>query len=582
MRSSGIVRTKLQENGWTFFRATQGGEQWTRPGKSIGVSGLLDVETFRFFCFSSNAAPLDENGNYTPLQLVAAFEFGGDERAAAKEYARRRNDSQIPTVPTSLAFELSGGKNGESGERKTKIASEKSNVSRGEKTVEFPSELFQCGGLLQAIQEFSNSISIRIQPELAFAGSLALLSFLVGRKIKTDRGKTTPNLHIVGLGGASSGKNAAREANRKILSSVDLEGYVVEKFESVQALQNAICAQKKILLQQDEFGQELQTTSIKSGANRFGIISEMLKLFSNAGNEKYLPRVVAADYSKPKEEPRSAAFPYLTLYGTTNYRDFTDSINGALLRNGFVARTLIVAGRVYSPKRSIGFDEAQLDRSEEVPTALTERVLDWAKFRDVKDFETPELFEVPFDRDAFELLREYESTEIEPSVEAAANDANGLAEFLGRAAEKMRKYALLFAASKFGPNESTLKIDLECARFATILSRYETELFRNLLGTEIVESESQRNVVAVKKWVDSLENGFFWRSDFTVRFARLGKRERDEVLQTLIESEYLEEGRATKNGSQKSSVCYFTNDDRLNSNAENAAEENQEEKETKG
>lgn len=114
------------------------------------------------------------------------------------------------------------------------------------------------------------------------------------------------------------------------------------------------------------------------------------------------------------------------------------------------------------------------------------------------------------------------------------------------------------------------------ARLATLLSRYETELFRNLLGTEIVESESQKNVVAVKKWVESLENGFFWRSDFTRRFQNLGKRERDEALQTLIESEYLEEGRATKNGSKKSSVYYFTNDD-LEPNAKIAAEENQEE-----
>ncbi len=108
-----------------------------------------------------------------------------------------------------------------------------------------------------------------------------------------------------------------------------------ERFESAQALQNMICAQKKILLQQDEFGQELQTTTLNAGPNRFLIVSETLKLFSNAKSPYYSPRVVAADFdSKKQGEAKSAAYPFLTVYGTTNYRDFDDAIAGALLRNG--------------------------------------------------------------------------------------------------------------------------------------------------------------------------------------------------------------------------------------------------------
>ena len=80
----------------------------------------------------------------------------------------------------------------------------------------------------------------------------------------------------------------------------------------------------------------------------FPEISTLVKLvqFSNAKSPYYSPRVVAADFdSKKKGEAKSAAYPFLTVYGTTNYRDFGDAITGALLRNGFVARTLFVAGR---------------------------------------------------------------------------------------------------------------------------------------------------------------------------------------------------------------------------------------------
>jgi len=45
------------------------------------------------------------------------------------------------------------------------------------------------------------------------------------------------------------------------------------------------------------------------------------------------PRVGAADFdSKKKGEAKSAAYPFLTVYGTTNYRDFGDAITGALTR----------------------------------------------------------------------------------------------------------------------------------------------------------------------------------------------------------------------------------------------------------
>lgn len=115
---------------------------------------------------------------------------------------------------------------------------------------------------------------------------------------------------------------------------------------------------------------------------------------------------------------------------------------------------------------------------------------------------------------------------------------------------------MIFAASRFGPNESTLRVDLACAQGAVALSRYETALFRRLLGEEIVESEEQKNVVEAKRWISGLNEGYFWRADFVRRFGRLGKRARDEVLQTLLESEFIVEDRIKKENSQKTSTLY--------------------------
>lgn len=575
LRERGVVRECLLADGWTLVGSDARKEYWRRPGKRDGVSASLDLETEMFYCWSTNAPPFEAERTYTPLQFVAARDFDDDLSAASKNWKERFDEETARTAPpATLAFSLGTPSTDETPDdapsktpsktpcrfpAPTPDVSERRDADRETPDeVPFPPELFECGGLLEEVQRFTNANSIRFQPELAFAGALALVSFLIGRKLTSDRGATTPNLYVVGLGGASSGKNAARETNAKLLSAVDLGGNVVERFESAQALQNMICAQKKILLQQDEFGQELQTTTLNAGPNRFLIVSEMLKLFSNAKSPYYSPRVVAADFdSKKKGEAKSAAYPFLTVYGTTNYRDFGDAITGALLRNGFVARTLFVAGRKYSPKRVLSFDDARKSYFAEPSALLLERVGAWSAFRDCKQFETPPLFDVPYERDAFDRLNEYETAEVEPAMrETAENDSGGLCEFLGRVAEKARKYALIFAASRFGPNESTLRVDLACAEGAVALSRYETALFRRLLGEEIVESEEQKNVVEAKRWISGLNEGYFWRADFVRRFSRLGKRARDEVLQTLLESEFIVEDRIKKENSQKASTLY--------------------------
>ena len=314
LRERGVVRESLLADGWTLVGSDARKEYWRRPGKRDGVSASLDLETEMFYCWSTNAPPFEAERTYTPLQFVAARDFDDDLSAASKNWKERFDDETAQTAePATLAFALGNSSSDETSDAApsktppqfpapvpngaTPNASERRDADRETPDeVPFPPELFECGGLLEEVQRFTNANSIRFQPELAFAGALALVSFLIGRKLTSDRGATTPNLYVVGLGGASSGKNAARETNAKLLSAVDLGGCVVERFESAQALQNMICAQKKILLQQDEFGQELQTTTLNAGPNRFLIVSEMLKLFSNAKSPYYSPRVVAADF----------------------------------------------------------------------------------------------------------------------------------------------------------------------------------------------------------------------------------------------------------------------------------------------
>tara|TARA_B100000749_G_scaffold280793_1_gene278856 strand:+ start:26565 stop:28691 length:2127 start_codon:yes stop_codon:yes gene_type:complete len=74
----------LKANGWK----TQNGKQWTRPGKSSGVSGTLGVTANnQFWCWSSSAMPLEANKSYNPFALYAAFYHAGKYQEAAIKLA---------------------------------------------------------------------------------------------------------------------------------------------------------------------------------------------------------------------------------------------------------------------------------------------------------------------------------------------------------------------------------------------------------------------------------------------------------------------------------------------------------------
>ncbi len=94
----------LLANGWT----TRCGKKWTRPGKSHGISGTLGVTADRqFWCWSSDAAPLEANKSYNPFALFAAFYHSGDYAAAATAlaqdgYGERESKPLAPEVVTSI------------------------------------------------------------------------------------------------------------------------------------------------------------------------------------------------------------------------------------------------------------------------------------------------------------------------------------------------------------------------------------------------------------------------------------------------------------------------------------------------
>lgn len=503
MRTQGIIPRLLTANGWRYIETRGDNEHWRRPGKNDGVSGTLNLEKLCFYVFSSNAAPLEPNRAYSALQLAATFEFGGDEKEAARHYADERDSATAVSLLPDIIVEPT--------KRKT--------VKPKERPA-FPESLLNVGGLLGDLMDYTESQEYKPQPTLRFAGALALLSYLTARKISAY-GKTRTNLHVVGLADSGSGKDAARSVNARILAACGAPAYP-ERYKSAAAFWKTIQLHGAVFSQIDEFGLFLQAVN-NDTAHLKALTEAMLRAFSLSCYDKVVVDVGATNL---KDESEPMAYPAFTFYGTSTFTDFVESMTEKQLTNGFSARCTFFAGDADPP---CNYREYEGYIAPSPPESLVKRCRDWLNFRATFAVEIPDAFDVPIDADANRALRE--TQEKAEKAQVGASEAERT--FFARIAEKAKKYALLFAASKYGADENALRIDLDCAQNAAALCEYETSFFRHLLENEIATSKAESHVLKAKKWFKDLENKQFAKSEFTRKFQRLSTTERRDLIQTL-------------------------------------------------
>jgi len=96
----GDVEGMLRSQGWS----TSDGKYWTRPGKQSGISGTFGIVGERkFYCWTSNASPLEANESYSPFGLFATFYHGGDFKAAATDLASQGfGEDSLPEVTPQM------------------------------------------------------------------------------------------------------------------------------------------------------------------------------------------------------------------------------------------------------------------------------------------------------------------------------------------------------------------------------------------------------------------------------------------------------------------------------------------------
>ena len=520
----------LQRAGWLFLFENENYFYFSRPFQNVKgkIGGSFSKIDKFFHCFTPNAPPLEVDRSYSPLQLIAALDFDGDESRAAKAHAPKSQGGVI-----EILNDFEGVENELQCSYQT---DEKKEEKEEQPPLTFPGRLYSCGGLIQELFETRDRFAIRPQPEGAFLGALADMSFLAGRSMAVNFcGQLNfPNLYALFLAPSGMGKETIRRVGAEVVSAYRPAEQIPEGFASVQALQNMTVRLKKLYWLNDEFGRDLQVMNgARNNANVTNIITECLKLYSNSNNRHYLPRVVAQD-AKTGDDVESVDRPSLSIFATGNPSEFFDAAGENLLQNGYLARFTIVKGRDYSEKKTVDFYESQEAPVLELSRGAKKIIQNWV---DVENAACNDAYIVSYNQAAFDCFKAFDE-ENEKRIKEILKNQGGGVEFFARFSEKIWKYALLFAVSKQGGGKGRT-INGDDMERAVDFARYERDTLLPILPKFEASTVSKLASKAIE-WAQAIPTKFFTKSAFTRRFWRKSAKEREEVLQTLIDGDYIE------------------------------------------
>ncbi len=396
-----------------------------------------------------------------------------------------------------------------------------------------PFTLVMPDGLVGDLTEYMLNTARRPQPLLSLGASLCAIGALMGRQYRTTSNLRS-NLYVVGIADSGSGKNHAREIINETFFEAGLAHHLGgNKIASGAGLLTALHRQPAILFQIDEFGMFLAAAADRKRSPRHitEILDNMTELYTAAGGI-----FLGAEYANRdgSNERRDINQPCLSVYGTTTPLHFWGALQGANVVDGSLARFLILPSDEDYPDENIAVGMRQADpaliaglQSVASGGGLQKGNL-MGKTADQNTTVTPMI--VPMTDEArarFNAL----SVELTGELRAAAGTA--CTAILARIGENALKLALIVAV---GRDPAKPEIDLTATEWAIDFVRYYAQRTMAAVERHVADTETEAHLKRLKEIIRAAGFKGITKSEVTRASQWLKSRDRNEILETLIES----------------------------------------------
>ena len=511
----GDIRPVLMAHGWKYLGVKpDGNELWQRPGKS----GDGNSATFngQILCvFSTNAAPFEAKG-YNKFQVYALLEHNGDFTAAAKALLDKGfGRSEDYTSDVDLSGVLKQG---------VKCAPQEDDDERGLAVADpgvIPEELLSVPGFINDLMNYTLRTAYYPNKALAFAGALAMLAHLTGRRFKDQRGSRF-NIYLLALAKSGVGKEHPRGTNIDLATQMAFISELGDTFASGEGLEDSMCQSPSMLYQVDEIDYLFNTVKLKDSRAE-QINSMLLKLYSES-KTTHIMRKKAIQRGAP---PVGTAIvqPHLTMFGTATPKFFYQSLTERTMENGLLARCIVLEagerGKAGEP------------HEEDFPESVINTVRNLIRLGHENNLmgEFPRPLVLQENPDATNRIREilgYADEEYRRASERGDDSANAL---WARAGEKVLKLAAIYAISE-NAVEPVITIDgVNWAwRFIEHMTRRMLFMASMFVADTDFDAQAMKVIRLVRQKRGRISHGKLLRN------SHLDKDAFKRVVETLIES----------------------------------------------
>src|SRR5574344_795063 len=539
----GDIRPILTAHGWKFLGTKpDGNELWQRPGKSgDGNSATFNGEVL--CVFSTNAAPFEAKG-YNKFQVYALLEHGGDFTAAAKDLLERGygKGDDVPVAECAgimgLAREVARSGVAQKGsEQGGNIPADEEDTHETAFEYEdpgtLPEELFDVPGFIAELMGYTLRTAYYPNKALAFAGAMAMLAHLTGRRFKDRRGSRF-NLYLLALAKSGTGKEHPRAVNIDLATQMAMVGELGDTFASGEGLEDSLCMSPTLLYQVDEADYLFNTVKLKD-ARAEQINSMLLKLYSES-KTTHIMRKKAIQRGQPSIGS-SIIQPHLTVFGTATPKFFYQSLTERTMENGLLARCIVLE----AAERG----EAGTPHEESFPDAIMDAVRDIVRMGHEHNLDDTYPHPIVLDETTEATKRLAETfaladAEYRRASELGSDSANAL---WARAGEKVAKLAALYAVSK---NPLQPMMDVDAVDWAWKFVDHMTRRMLYMAGLFVADTEyeamAMKLIRGVKASGGRVSHGALLRNSHIVRDAF------NRSADTLVESGRLKRGFGQRGG----------------------------------
>jgi hypothetical protein len=410
----------------------------------------------------------------------------------------------------------------------------------------FPQDWFTSPSLVGRVTRWINATSQQPQPTFALANALAMFGAIFGRRYAMAHLNTRCNLFVIAVAKTGAGKDHSRQRIKELMAAAGLHQHICgDRFSSGVAILRTLFEFPSRISHLDEMGLYLQSLTAKNAAShQRDIIKTLLEVYSSSGGMYH-----GQEYADVTNRIRyDINQPNFNFFGTTTPRTLIPALNFDMVDNGTLSRFLLIPPFEDYP-------DTQMPEAIPVPEDIVKDIMDSCNVVPAgvgnlaNQPSLPNSPVVPmvvhWEATAFD---EYKAVRDWQLKQSRSDDALWV-----RYSELTVKLAMIEAIAR-DPISPTVTFDI--FKMANDLVRWSFNYTADLIHREVAENEIEASHKRVLNFIRKQGEAGASSTQLAKSLQGMKARDRNEILQTLLESGDIVEDVISKEGPGRSRRVY--------------------------